>query len=168
MVSLYPFWIPSLYSYSYISGIKFISFYTIVMSIIFMNFTMYYITRINSRRHYNPLYEVISRPTLNRIMDRILIFIFLLIVSSCYLIMGVNLKIRSLMIPWMVFFGFVVSFQLIILLWQLEFYFMGFHNLTGTLINFIWITKNIHCWIVVYSKFKFIGLIPTPNIEIFS
>ncbi|XP_017776145.1 PREDICTED: uncharacterized protein LOC108562358 isoform X2 [Nicrophorus vespilloides] len=151
MVSLYPFWIPSLYSYSYISGIKFISFYTIVMSIIFMNFTMYYITRINSRRHYNPLYEVISRP-----------------MSSCYLIMGVNLKIRSLMIPWMVFFGFVVSFQLIILLWQLEFYFMGFHNLTGTLINFIWITKNIHCWIVVYSKFKFIGLIPTPNIEIFS
>ncbi|XP_038207473.1 uncharacterized protein LOC119829145 [Zerene cesonia] len=89
-----------------------------------------------------------------------------LIVSSILMVIGMNIWMRGLMLPWMITMGLIILFQIIFSLWLIGGYYIYLDATFAALLNFLWVSYNIYCWLCVLSQYQIILEMQSPNIEI--
>ncbi|KAJ8985887.1 hypothetical protein NQ317_006261 [Molorchus minor] len=166
MIRLKSCWSPCIWTDKLKTGCIGIAFYTGAMSIVLMTFIVFDMNGGDSTQLYNPLFEADVRLSMQVVGWVLLIYFLLLILSSVVLVVGINSLIRGFMVPWMVGFGFAISFQLVFGLWLLGGYYIYLECVLYTLIIWGWMAYNGYLWLVVYSQFKIIEEMQSPNIEL--
>jgi len=166
MVLLDSCWAPCIWTDNLKTGCKTIAFYTVAMSIVLCTFIIFNMLGGDSTQLYNPLFEADIRLSMQVVGSCMLVYFFLLIISAGCLIVGLNIMIRGLMLPWMITFGLVILFQLIFGLWLIGGYYIYIDCVLYTLVIWCWMAYNIYCWLVVYSQYCRYEELQSPNIEL--
>ncbi|XP_026761512.2 uncharacterized protein LOC113520384 [Galleria mellonella] len=159
-------WSPCIWSSDVKTGSRAVAVYTAAMSVILITFIAYQMDGGDSTQLWNPLFEADVRESL-QIFGIIFIIIFVaFIVSSVLMVIGINIWMRGMMLPWMIIMGLIISFQLIFGLWLLGGYYIYLDATFAALIDFVWMAYNIYCWLCVFSQYQIILEMQSPNIEI--
>ncbi|KAJ8945619.1 hypothetical protein NQ314_009147 [Rhamnusium bicolor] len=166
MVLLDSCWSPCIWTDKLKSGCVAIAYYTVAMSIVLMTFIVFDMSGGDSTQLYNPLFEADVRMSMQVIGVLLIIYFILLIASAVLLVLGINKLIRGMMVPWMVGFGIAILFQLVFGLWLLGGYYIYLYSVLYTFVIWCWMAYNIYLWLVVYSQYKVIEEMQSPNIEL--
>ncbi|XP_013186093.1 uncharacterized protein LOC106131525 [Amyelois transitella] len=159
-------WSPCIWSSDVKIGSKAVAVYTAAMSVILITFIGYQMGGGDSTQLWNPLFEADVRGSL-QVFGGIFIFIFVfLIISSLLMVIGINIWMRGLMLPWLGTMGLIIVFQLCFGLWLLGGYYIYLDATFAALIDFLWMSYNIYCWLCVFSQYQIILEMQSPNIEI--
>ncbi|CAG9855226.1 unnamed protein product [Phyllotreta striolata] len=159
-------WSPCIWTDNLRSGCNAIAYYTGAMSIVLITFICFDMAGGDSTQLYNPLFEADVRLSMQVIGALLILYFVLLIASSVSLVYGIRTMIRGFMIPWMTLFGTAVLFQLVFGLWLIGGYYIYLETVLYSLVIWGWMVYNAYCWLVVYSQFKVIKKMQSPNIEL--
>nr|CAI5851957.1 unnamed protein product [Callosobruchus analis] len=159
-------WSPCIWTNTLKNGCFSIAYYTVTISVVLITFIVFDMTGGDSTQLYNPLFEADIRLSMQVIGGLLILYFLQMIGSSVLLCLGINKLIRGLMVPWMVSFGVAILFQLIFGLWLLGGYYIYLDAVFYTLVIWSWMAYNIYCWLVVYSQYKIIEEMQSPNIEL--
>ncbi|KAM3961185.1 septate junction component pasiflora 1 [Aphomia sociella] len=159
-------WSPCIWFSDVKTGSRAVAVYTTAMSFILITFIAYQMDGGDSTQLWNPLFEADVRDSL-QVFGIIFIIIFVgLIVSSILMVVGINIWMRGMMLPWMIIMGLIIAFQLVFGLWLLGGYYIYLDATFAALLDFLWMAYNIYCWICVFSQYQIILEMQSPNIEI--
>ncbi|CAH0402354.1 unnamed protein product [Chilo suppressalis] len=159
-------WSPCIWASNVKTGSKVIAFYTAAMSIILITFIVYQMLGGDSTQLWNPLFEADVRGSLQIFGIIFIIILLLLFAFSILMVVGINIWMRGLMLPWMITFGTIIIFQFIFGLWLMGGYYIYLDATFAAFINFLWMAYNIYCWLCVLSQYQIILEMQSPNIEI--
>jgi len=166
MAMLNSCWSPCIWTDNLKSGVKAIAFYTGAMSIVLMTFIIFNMAGGDSTQLYNPLFEADTRLSMQIVGGFLLAYFICLIAFAVLLVKGVSSLTRGLMLPWMIMFGIVILFQLVFGLWLLGGYYIYLESVLYCFVDWIWMCYNGYFWLVVYSQYKLIEEMQSPNIEL--
>ncbi|KAJ8923498.1 hypothetical protein NQ315_010076 [Exocentrus adspersus] len=166
MVLLTSCWSPCIWTDKLKTACVAIAYYTVAMSIVLMTFIIFDMTGGDSTQLYNPLFEADVRLSMQVIGALLIIYFIGLIATAVWLVVGINKYIRGLMVPWMVGFGLAIAFQLVFGLWLLGGYYIYLDAVFYAFIIWCWMAYHIYLWLVVYSQYKVIEEMQSPNIEL--
>lgn len=166
MVLLKSCWSPFVWTNSIKTGCKAIAFYTVALSIVMITLIVYQLLGGDSSQLYNPLFEADIRYSMQVVGILMIIYLVLLIVSASFMIVGVTAGIRGFLLPWLILWFIVCLFQLIFGLWLLGGYYIYLDSVIATLCNWLWMSHNFYCWLVVFSMYKLLEELQSPNIEL--
>ncbi|VVC95059.1 uncharacterized protein LOC126972000 [Leptidea sinapis] len=159
-------WSPCIWSSNTKVGSKAVALYTAAMSMVLITFIAYQMDGGDSTQLWNPLFEADVRGSL-QVFGIIFIIIFgVLIVSSVLMVIGVNIWMRGLMLPWMITMGLIIVFQFAFGLWLIGGYYIYLDATFAAFLDFLWMSYNIYCWLCVLSQYQIILEMQSPNIEI--
>ncbi|XP_059051990.1 uncharacterized protein LOC131846649 [Achroia grisella] len=159
-------WSPCIWFPNVKTGSRAVAVYTAAMSVVLITFIAYQMDGGDSTQLWNPLFEADVRESL-QVFGIIFIIIFVgLIVSSILMVIGINIWMRGMLLPWLIIMGFIISFQLIFGLWLLGGYYIYLDATFAALLDFLWMAYNIYCWLCVFSQYQIILEMQSPNIEI--
>ncbi|CAH1153740.1 unnamed protein product [Phaedon cochleariae] len=166
MVLLNSCWSPCIWTDDLRSGCTAIAYYTGAMSIVSMTFIIFNMTGGDSTQLYNPLFEADVRLSMQVIGGLLIVYFLQMIGSSVLLVYGMHRLVRGLMVPWMASFALAILFQLVFGLWLLGGYYIYLDTVFYTLVIWSWMGYNIYLWLVVFSEFREIEKLQSPNIEL--
>ncbi|CAK1545611.1 unnamed protein product [Leptosia nina] len=159
-------WSPCIWSSNVKMGSRVVAAYTAAMSIVLITFIAYQMGGGDSTQLWNPLFEADVRGSLQVFGIIFIVILLTLIVSSVLMVVGMNVWMRGLMLPWLFTMGLIIAFQLIFSLWLLGGYYIYLEATYAALLNFLWLAYNIYCWLCVFSQYQIILEMQSPNIEI--
>ncbi|XP_050354902.1 uncharacterized protein LOC126776428 [Nymphalis io] len=159
-------WSPCIWSSTVKSGTRAVAVYTAAMSIILIIFIAYQMDGGDSTQLWNPLFEADVRGSLQVFGTIFIIILVVFIVSSILMVVGVNIWMRGLMLPWMITMGLIIVFQLLFGLWLIGGYYIYLDATFAAFLDFLWMAYNIYCWLCVLSQYQIILDMQSPNIEI--
>ncbi|KAL6438914.1 hypothetical protein ACFW04_003754 [Cataglyphis niger] len=93
-------------------------------------------------------------------------YLLLLMISALLMVYGIKEGVRGWLLPWLFGWFLVCLFQLIFGLWLLGGYYIYLDSVFATLCNWLWMSYNIYCWLVVLSMYKIFAKLQSPNIEL--
>ncbi|BET01201.1 Hypothetical protein NTJ_14017 [Nesidiocoris tenuis] len=166
MVVLKTCWTPFIWNTDVKSGSRCCAVYTVAISVILMTFTIYMMCGGDSTQLFLPLFETDVRGSMQFWGSVFLVYFTGLIVSSVLMVIGINILLRGLMLPWLILMAIAVGFQALFGVWLLYGYYIYLAVVVPTLINWLWMGYNIYCILCVYSQYQIIYLMQTPNIEL--
>ncbi|XP_073959527.1 uncharacterized protein [Choristoneura fumiferana] len=165
MVVLESCWSPCIWSSNVKSGSRAVAAYTAAMSVVIITFISYQLAGGDSSQLWNPLFETDVRGSM-KVFGGIFIFIFiLLIISSVCMVIGINIWMRGLILPWLGLMGLIILFQLIFGLWLIGGYYIYLDATFAALVDFLFMAYNMYCWLCVLSQYQIILEMQSPNIE---
>ncbi|KAG8227959.1 hypothetical protein J437_LFUL007510 [Ladona fulva] len=159
-------WCPCIWNNDLKTGTKAIAGYTLAASAVIITHTSFVMSGGESSQFYLPLFETDVRDTTQGVGGFLIFYFLLLICFAALLVYGVNKCIRGYLIPWLISFGIVILFQLVFGLWLIGGYYIYLQSVLVALIDWLWMSYNIYCWLVVYSEYQFLYDIQSPNIEL--
>ncbi|CAH0760739.1 unnamed protein product [Diatraea saccharalis] len=159
-------WSPCIWSSNVKTGSKAVAVYTAAMSIVLITFIAYQMAGGDSTQLWNPLFEADVRGSLQVFGNFFIVVFLLLFTFSILMVIGMNIWMRGLMLPWMITFGIIIVFQLIFGLWLIGGYYIYLDATFAAFIDFLWMSYNIYCWLCVLSQYQIILEMQSPNIEI--
>ncbi|XP_026497506.1 uncharacterized protein LOC113401696 [Vanessa tameamea] len=159
-------WSPCIWSSTVKSGTRAVAVYTAAMSIILIIFIAYQMDGGDSTQLWNPLFEADVRGSLQVFGTIFIVILVILFVSSILMVIGVNIWMRGLMLPWMITMGLIIVFQLLFGLWLIGGYYIYLDATFAAFLDFLWMAYNIYCWLCVLSQYQIILDMQSPNIEI--
>ncbi|XP_045504004.1 uncharacterized protein LOC123700731 [Colias croceus] len=159
-------WSPCIWSSNVKSGSRAVAVYTAAMGIILITFIAYQMDGGDSTQLWNPLFEADVRGSLQVFGIIFIVILAILIVSSILMVIGMNIWMRGLMLPWMITMGLIILFQIVFSLWLIGGYYIYLDATFAALLNFLWVSYNIYCWLCVLSQYQIILEMQSPNIEI--
>lgn len=166
MTVLESFWSPCIWSSNVKTGSKVVAAYTAAMSVVLITFIAYQMAGGDSTQLWNPLFEADVRGSLQVFGTIFIVILICLIISSILMVMGINMWLRGLMLPWLITMGTIIAFQFIFGLWLLGGYYIYLDATFAALLDFFWMSYNIYCWMCVLSQYQIILQMQSPNIEI--
>lgn len=95
-----------------------------------------------------------------------ILYLLLLIICALLMVYGIKEGVRGWLLPWLVGWFIVCLFQLVFGLWLLGGYYIYLDSVFATLCNWLWMSYNIYCWLVVLSMYKIFAKLQSPNIEL--
>ncbi|XP_075984445.1 septate junction component pasiflora 1 [Anticarsia gemmatalis] len=159
-------WSPCIWSSNTKTGSRAVAVYTAAMSLILITFIAYQMDGGDSTQLWNPLFEADVRGSL-QVFGIIFIIIFaLMILFSVLMVIGINIWMRGMILPWLILMGLIIVFQLFFGLWLFGGYYIYLDATFAALIDLLWMAYNIHCWLCVFSQYQIILEMQSPNIEI--
>ncbi|KAG6451486.1 uncharacterized protein LOC115444453 [Manduca sexta] len=159
-------WSPCIWSSDTKSGSKAVAVYTAAMSIVLITFIAYQMSGGDSTQLWNPLFEADVRGSLQVFGIIFIVILIGLIVSSIFMVIGINIWMRGFILPWLFIMGLIIAFQLVFGLWLLGGYYIYLDATFAALIDFLWLAYNVYCWLCVFSQYQIILEMQSPNIEI--
>lgn len=159
-------WSPCIWSNSVKSGSKAIALYTIASSIVLITLICHQLSGGDSTQLYNPLFEADVRGSMQVVGGFLIFFFLLLIITALLMVYGIKEGIRGWLLPWLILWFIVCLFQLIFGLWLVGGYYIYLDATFAALCNWLWMTYNIYCWLVVLSMYKVFEQLQSPNIEL--
>ncbi|XP_047537730.1 uncharacterized protein LOC125071498 [Vanessa atalanta] len=159
-------WSPCIWSSTVKSGTRAVAVYTAAMSIILIIFIAYQMDGGDSTQLWNPLFEADVRGSLQVFGTIFIVILVVLFISSILMVIGVNIWMRGLMLPWMITMGLIIVFQLLFGLWLIGGYYIYLDATFAAFLDFLWMAYNIYCWLCVLSQYQIILDMQSPNIEI--
>ncbi|CAF4842019.1 unnamed protein product [Pieris macdunnoughi] len=159
-------WSPCIWSSNVKAGSNAVAIYTAAMSIVLITFIGYQMAGGDSTQIWNPLFEADVRGSLQVFGIIFIIILFGLFISSILMVIGMNIWMRGLMLPWMLTMGLIITFQCVFSLWLIGGYYIYLEATFAALLNFLWLGYNIYCWLCVFSQYQVILEMQSPNIEI--
>ncbi|XP_039300294.1 uncharacterized protein LOC120355712 [Nilaparvata lugens] len=166
MVALKTCWSPCIWNPNVTSGSYCCAAYTIAAGVVFITFTIYMMLGGDSTQIYLPLFETDVNGSMQFYGWVFILYFLMLIAFSVMLVLGIRRTHRGLMLPWMIAMAVAVGFQFLFSLWLCYGYYIYISILVPALMNWIWMSYNIYCWLCVYSQYKIIYELQTPNIEL--
>ncbi|XP_041983317.1 uncharacterized protein LOC121736287 [Aricia agestis] len=158
-------WSPCIWTSNVKNGSRAIAVYTAAMSVVLITFIAYQMAGGDSTQLWNPLFEADVRGSL-LVFGSIFIFIFLfLIVSSVLMVIGMEVWLRGLMLPWLITMGLIIIFQFAFSLWLFGGYYIYLDATFASLLNLVWLAYNVYCYMCVLSQYQIILEMQSPNIE---
>ncbi|KAL0819076.1 hypothetical protein ABMA28_008349 [Loxostege sticticalis] len=158
-------WSPCIWSSDVKSGSRAVAVYTAAMSVILITFIAYQMDGGDSTQLWNPLFEADVRSSLFIFGIIFIVILTFLIFSSVLMVIGINIWMRGLMLPWLITVGLIITFQLVFGLWLIGGYYIYLDATFAALIDFLWMAYNIYCWLCVFSQYQIILEMQSPNIE---
>ncbi|XP_072933540.1 uncharacterized protein pasi1 [Epargyreus clarus] len=159
-------WSPCIWSSNVKTGSRAVAAYSAAMSVVLITFISYQMAGGDSTQLWNPLFEADVRGSL-QVFGVIFIIIFItLIVSSILMLVGINIWMRGLLLPWLITMGLIIVFQLLFGLWLIGGYYIYLDATFAALVDLLWMAYNIYCWLCVFSQYQIILEMQSPNIEI--
>nr|XP_023013072.1 uncharacterized protein LOC111503087 [Leptinotarsa decemlineata] len=166
MVLLNSCWSPCIWSDNLKTACTAIAYYTGAMSIVLITFIVFNMLGGDSSQLYNPLFEADVRFSM-QVWGWLLIFYFFqMIGSAVMLVYGIHRLIRGFMVPWLISFGIAILFQLVFGLWLIGGYYIYLDAVFYAFIIWCWMAYNAYLWLVVFSQYKEIEKMQSPNIEL--
>ncbi|XP_060876182.1 uncharacterized protein LOC132949351 [Metopolophium dirhodum] len=165
MTLLKTFWTPIVVYPDVKTGCKFVAAYTIAISIFLMALLVHMQNGGESTQMYNPFFEANLRE-LNYYVVYTLIFFAYMVGSSLLLLKGLNNNLRGFLLPWLIGMGFVVIFLLVWSIWLLYGYYIYIHIVCAAVIYWIVAAMQFYCWLCVYTQYRVINEMQSPNIEL--
>ncbi|XP_014212867.1 uncharacterized protein LOC106642564 [Copidosoma floridanum] len=166
MKKLQTCWSPIIWANNLKTGCKAVALYTVAASIVLMTLIIYQMCGGDSTQLYNPLFEADVRMSMQVAGVILLLFFLLLIVSAILMIYGIHEGVRGWLLPWLGLWAFIFSFQLLYGLWLLWAYYIYLQVVFIVICNYLYMFYNIYCWLVVYSMYKELEELQSPNIEL--
>ncbi|XP_012057704.1 PREDICTED: uncharacterized protein LOC105620837 [Atta cephalotes] len=160
------YWTPCIWSNSVKTGCKAIAFYTVAISIVLITLISYQLAGGDSTQLYNPLFEADVRGSMQVVGGFLIFYLLLLIICALLMVYGVKEGVRGWLLPWLVGWFIVCLFQLAFGLWLLGGYYIYLDSVFATLCNWLWMSYNIYCWLVVLSMYRIFAKLQSPNIEL--
>lgn len=160
------FWTPFVWTNGVKNGCRVVAFYTVAVCLILITLLIYQLRGGDSTQLYNPLFETDIRGSM-QVYGCIFIFYgLLLIVSSGMILYGLEEGVRGWLLPWLILMFVVIVFQILFGIWQIYGYYIYIISVLYALCNWLWMGYNIYCWICVYSMYRVIEKLQSPNIEL--
>ncbi|CAH0731999.1 unnamed protein product, partial [Brenthis ino] len=159
-------WSPCIWSSNVKTGSKAVAAYTVAMSIVLITFIAYQMNGGDSTQLWNPLFEADVRGSLQVFGIIFIVILGTFVISSVLMVIGINIWMRGLMLPWLITMGIIILFQFIFSLWLLGGYYIYLDATFAAMLNFLWMGYNIYCWLCVLSQYIIILEMQSPNIEI--
>ncbi|XP_034939580.1 uncharacterized protein pasi1 [Chelonus insularis] len=166
MVKIKSCWSPIIWTNNLKTGCKAIAFYSAALCIIIITFIAYQIAGGDSTQLYSPLFEADVRGSLPAAGTFLIVYFFLMIVSSGCMVIGLNEGVRGWMLPWLIMWFIFCAFQLTFGLWLLGGYYIYLQVVLPTFLNWLWMGYNFYCWLCVLSMYKIFEELQSPNIEL--
>ncbi|KAL0275763.1 UNVERIFIED_CONTAM: hypothetical protein PYX00_003523 [Menopon gallinae] len=159
-------WSPCIWNTNVKTGSKAVAFYTAMFSVVLITLIAYMLNGGESSMLYSPLFETDVRNSMQGVGGFFIFYLLLLIAFSILMVVGINRTTRGLMLPWLISFGLICAFQLVFGLWLLGGYYIYLDSVFAAFVDWIWMAYNIYCWLCVYSMYKIIAELQSPNIEL--
>ncbi|XP_061379896.1 uncharacterized protein LOC116774095 [Danaus plexippus] len=159
-------WSPCIWASTVKSGSRAVAVYTIAMGLILITFIAYQMAGGDSTQLWNPLFEADVRGSLQVFGIIFIVILVTLIVSSVLMVIGINIWMRGLMLPWLITMALIILFQFVFGLWLIGGYYIYLDATFAALLDFLWMSYNIYCWLCVLSQYQIILQMQSPNIEI--
>ncbi|XP_020291949.1 uncharacterized protein LOC109858773 [Pseudomyrmex gracilis] len=159
-------WSPVIWSNSIKTGCKAIAFYTVAISIVLITLICYQLAGGDSTQLYNPLFEADVRGSMQVVGGFLIFYLLVLIICGLLMVHGIKKGVRGWLLPWLICWFIVCLFQLVFGLWLLGGYYIYLDSVFATLCNWLWMSYNIYCWLVVLSMYQIFAKLQSPNIEL--
>ncbi|XP_077300344.1 uncharacterized protein LOC143921092 [Arctopsyche grandis] len=159
-------WSPCIWSNNVKAGSRAVAGYSMALSVVLITFVAFMMDGGDSTQLYNPLFEADVRGSLQVVGGIFIFFLVCLFFSSILMVVGINKMNRGMMLPWMILMFFVILLQLVFGLWLLGGYYIYLESVTAALVDWIWMSYNLYCWLCVYSQYQIIEEMQSPNIEL--
>ncbi|XP_063537705.1 uncharacterized protein LOC134747066 [Cydia strobilella] len=164
MVVLESCWSPCIWS-NVKTGSRAVAVYTAAMSVVIITFISYQLAGGDSAQLWNPLFETDVRGSMKVFGGIFICILGLLIISSIWMVIGINIWMRGLILPWLIIMGLIICFQLTFGLWLIGGYYIYLDATFAALVDFLFMAYNIYCWLCVFSQYQIILEMQSPNIE---
>ncbi|XP_061729466.1 uncharacterized protein LOC133534390 [Cydia pomonella] len=165
MVVLESCWSPCIWSSNVKTGSRAVAVYTAAMSVVLITFISYQLAGGDSTQLWNPLFEADVRGSMKVFGGIFICILGLLIISSIWMVIGINIWMRGLILPWLIIMGLIICFQFIFGLWLIGGYYIYLDATFAALVDFLFMAYNIYCWLCVFSQYQIILEMQSPNIE---
>lgn len=166
MVWLESCWSPCIWTNSVKTGSYAVAGYTVAMSCILITMVVYALCGGDSSQLYSPLFETDIRGSMIVYGTIWIVYFIALIISSYLIYFGIKISTRGWLLPWLLFFGGGIAYQMLFGIWLLYGYYIYLEATYACFINWCWMGYNIYCWMVVFSQYQIFLEIQSPNIEL--
>ncbi|BFF89045.1 uncharacterized protein DMAD_07887 [Drosophila madeirensis] len=166
MVVLSSCWSPIIWSDNVRTGSYAVAAYTAALSVVMITMIGYMLAGGESAQLYSPLFETDIKSSMPIAGGFFIIYFVLIIVASYLVYFGIKISTRGWLLPWLGLVGLAILFQFCWSLWLIGGYYIYLEQTFSALLNFVWMSYNIYCWLVVFSQYQIFLQIQNPNIEL--
>ncbi|SPP88460.1 uncharacterized protein LOC117590095 [Drosophila guanche] len=166
MVVLSSCWSPIIWSDNVRTGSYAVAAYTAALSVVMITMIGYMLAGGESAQLYSPLFETDIKSSMPIAGGFFIIYFVLIIVASYLVYFGIKISTRGWLLPWLGLVGLAILFQFGWSLWLIGGYYIYLEQTFSALLNFVWMSYNIYCWLVVFSQYQIFLQIQNPNIEL--
>ncbi|XP_065202415.1 uncharacterized protein pasi1 [Planococcus citri] len=160
------FWSPCLVYTNLNTACYAIAGYTVAASVVLITLTKYMMAGGESTELYFPFFENDVRNSMITYGTIAIVFLFYMILSAAALVHGVLTSLRGYLLPWLFGMMFIILFQLLWSIWLLYGYYIYIQIVVPAIIYWLWAAYNFYCWLCVYTQYKIIARMQSPNIEL--
>ncbi|XKL67331.1 hypothetical protein PGB90_002822 [Kerria lacca] len=166
MTVIRTFWSPCIVFTDLRTACYAVAGYTIAFSMILITMTCYMMLGGDSTELYFPFFENDVRSSMKFYGNITIFYLLIMMFSSIGLIFGVKSLLRGFLIPWLIGMMLLILFLILWSIWLLYGYYIYIQIVIPAIIYWLWAAYNFYCWLVVYTEYKIIARLQSPDIEL--